>query len=440
MSARQGSIGFEVGGARARRVLVICSLLQAVCCADWQIMAVVLQPMKIDLGLSDAQVGLVNTAYFLGTILFTIPVSCIVDAWSRTRMLGLMAITWSAFTLFTGAAGGLVSLMVVRMGVGIGEAGFSPAGTALVSASFPEDQRARRLGMMNACIPLGTILGVTLGGYLSTRHGWRTPLSVFSIPGIVLGILAFFLQDYSLGHEAVDGAAEVRRPGFLANLRELLGIRSLRWLYLGLGMNAAMQVSVGTWLPALLMRAYDIQEDAAGLAMGTVTLLGLAGPVVGGVLADRWMRTHPGGRMRLAAGAAGVASVCLWLALMAGLDLHSKPLMYGCAAAMVLHSAFIGMAFPAAAATVQDVVPARLKGQAWGTGIVALFLLGGAWGPLLVGSISEHFGGGYRGPALGLAMTGLFGWLASGIWWVTARHVGRDTAIARRQAAGSAAQ
>jgi len=75
----QESMNFKIGGPRATYVLVICSLLNAAAYADWQVMAVVLQPMKLDLGLSDAQVGAVNTAYFLGIIVFTLPVAQLVD-------------------------------------------------------------------------------------------------------------------------------------------------------------------------------------------------------------------------------------------------------------------------------------------------------------------------------------------------------------------------
>ena len=85
--AIQESGSFVVGGSRATYVLVICSLLNALAYADWQVMAVVLQPMKVDLGLSDVQVGIANTAYFIGIIVFTLPVAHLVDVWSRKKMI-----------------------------------------------------------------------------------------------------------------------------------------------------------------------------------------------------------------------------------------------------------------------------------------------------------------------------------------------------------------
>ncbi|MDP9043487.1 MAG: MFS transporter [Pseudomonadota bacterium] len=430
--AIQNSGKFEIGGRRATYVLAICSLLNAVAYADWQVMSVVLQPMKTDLGLTDAQVGIVNTAYFIGIIVFTLPVAHLVDVWSRRKMIGLMAILWSGFTLATGLVGGFASLLVTRLGVGLGEAGFGPGGTALVSASYPEVKRGQKLGIFNMFITVGVILGVIAGGYLSANHGgWRTPFYVFGIPGIVLGILAFFMQDYSLVR--ADGTPSIN-ISFTGNLGQLLRIRTLRWLYAGLGMYAVLQVSVGTWFPSLLIRAYGIKEDKAGLVMGVVTIFGLAGPILGGVIADRWQHKFPGGRMRLAATSIAIASVFVWLVLMAGLDLNNRPLMIFCAVMMPLHSIFVGMAFPAVSATTQDVVPTKLKGLSGGAALVALFLLGGAWGPLLVGAISDGIGGRYEGLAIGLAVTGLFGLIASWMWFVTAGHVDQDAAAAKSAA------
>jgi len=118
----QESETFKVGGARATYVLIICSLLYAIRYADWQVMSVVLQPMKVDLGLTDAQVGMAGTAYFIGIILCTLPAAHLIDIWSRKKTIGLMAFVWSLFTLATGLVGGLVSLAIARLGVGVGEA------------------------------------------------------------------------------------------------------------------------------------------------------------------------------------------------------------------------------------------------------------------------------------------------------------------------------
>jgi MFS family permease len=403
--------------------------------ADWQVMSVVLQPMKIDLGLTDSQVGLIGSAFFAGIILFTLPAAYLVDVWSRKKTIGVMALIWSAFTLATGFASGLPLLLLARFGVGLGEAGFAPGGTALVSASYPADKRAQKLGIFNMFITVGIIFGVIGGGYLSAHHGgWRTPFYVFGVPGIALGILAFFMQDYRL--QKGDGSV-YEHDSLISSLRQLWKIPTLRWVYVGLGMYAVLQISVGTWFPALLMRAYGIKEDLAGLVMGVVTIIGLAGPILGGTLADRWQRKRPGGRMRLAAVSIAIACVFLFLVLLAGLDIHNRTLMFFCAAMMPFHSVFVGMALPAIAATTQDVVPLKLRGLSWGAAMLALYLLGGVWGPLLVGAISDALGGGFEGLALGIGFAGLFGFVASWMFFRTERYVEGDANTARRSGTDS---
>ena len=420
---------FRIGGPKATYVLVICSLLCAIRYADWQVMAVVLQPMKLELDLSDAQVGLVGSSFFLGIILFTLPVAHLVDIWSRKKTIGIMAISWSAFTLATGFAGGLAALLFARFGVGAGEAGVAPGGTALVSASYPEEKRAQKLGIFNMFITVGIIIGVTGGGYLSAHHGgWRTPFYVFAIPGVILGVLAFFMQDYRL--KSADGSDFVH-DSLASSIKQLWKIHTLRGTYLGLGMYAVLQISVLTWFPALLMRAYGIREDLAGAVMGAVTVIGLAGPILGGLIADRWQKKNPNGRIRLAAVSISAAAAFQLMLLLAALDVTNKPLMVFCAIMLPFYSVFAGMALPAIAATTQDVVPVKLRGLSWGAAMLALYLLGGAWGPLLVGAISDRSGGGYQGLSLGLAVAALFGFVASGIWLRTARHVGEDIRKAR---------
>ena len=103
------SADFSIGGPRALYVLVVCSLLSAVRYADWQVLSVVIEPLKADLGLDDLQIGLVNTAFFVGIVLFSMPLAHLVDTWSRRKVIAWVAIVWSLFTLFTGLAGGLAT-------------------------------------------------------------------------------------------------------------------------------------------------------------------------------------------------------------------------------------------------------------------------------------------------------------------------------------------
>ena len=196
---KEGSGGkeYKIGGWSAHYILIICSLLYMVNYMDRQVLSAVLEPMKIDLGLSDTQAGSLQTIFLLSIAFFSLPVAYLVDRWSRRKAVALMAIFWSAFTYITGLGRNFIGVLIPRALVGVGESGFSAGGTAMLTAVYPPESRGKVMGVFNLVIPVGAALGVILGGYLSKNHGgWRTPFFVFAIPGIILGILAFFMRDY----------------------------------------------------------------------------------------------------------------------------------------------------------------------------------------------------------------------------------------------------
>jgi MFS family permease len=414
---------FQVGGSKATFVLIICSLLYAVNYMDRQVMAVVLQPMKIDLGLSDLQMGVINSMFYVGVIFFCMPIAHFVDVWSRKKLIGLMALGWSAFTLATGFAGSYIHMIFARLGVGIGESGFTAGGTALIAASYPPEKRAFKLGIFNMFITVGLIFGFIGGGYISANMGgWRVPFYMFAIPGVILGILAFFMQDYTIKKE--DGSA-AKHDSFMNNFKTLLKVPTLRWLYLGAAMFALVVYSAMTWIPALLMRSYGIKEDKAGLISGIVGIMSLIGAPLGGFLADKWQKKRSGGRMRLAAVGIILSSIMFMLTLTATFDLGNKSLMIFSFIMLLVYGIVSGLSYPAMSATTQDVVTPNLKGLSAGTSFLAL-VLGGVFGPVMVGGISKAFGEGYKGLSYALYVTSAFGVLAAIFWWKASRHIDED--------------
>ena len=207
--------GFQLTRFQKHSILVICFFLYMINFMDRQVLSAVLEPMKHDLGLTDTQAGLLQSLFFLSMAVLAFPAAYMVDRWSRRKTLGLMAITWSAFTYVTGLGKSFLGVLLPRIMVGVGEAGFPPASTAMISAAYPQQARARVLGIFNAAIPLGAALGTILGGALAGRYGdWRVPFYVFAVPGIVLGILAFFLKDYKTVTE-VDESGKKKKSSVL---------------------------------------------------------------------------------------------------------------------------------------------------------------------------------------------------------------------------------
>jgi MFS family permease len=419
----QKKADFQVGGPKATYVMVICSLLFMVNYMDRQIMAAVLEPMKIDLGLTDFQAGLANTMFYLGILLFVVPVAHWIDKWSRVKMIGLMAFCWSGFTMFTGFSSSLISLLVARLGVGLGESGFGAGGTALIAASYPPEKRAAKIGIFNVFIYVGILVGMVAGGYISVHFGgWRTAFYVFAVPGVILGILAFFMQDYSIKKHKDAPAAH----SFAKNIKSLYNNKSLRLIYVGYGLFAVLIFSYLTWLPALLMRAYGINEAKAGLIAGGLALFSLIGPIFGGLFADKWQSKSAGGRMKLAAVGILASSAALWFAFLTVHDVNNKPMIIFSAVMLVVYGIVSGMPNPAVMASTQDVVRPEQKGLASGAAYFCMMLFGGAFGPAMVGKLSDVFGGGYKGIVYGLYVATLFGVAAAIVWWRAAKRVGAD--------------
>ena len=174
---------YQTGGWKAHWILIVCSLLYMMNYVDRTVLTVVVQPMKVELGLSDSDVGLLLTVFTLSIALFSFPVAFLVDRWSRKKAITLMAFIWSAFTFTTGLARSFVGVLVPRMLVGVGEAGFSAGGTAMITAAYKPQKHGAVLGIFNVAISVGAALGTVVGGILSVKMGWRYPLLHLRHPG-----------------------------------------------------------------------------------------------------------------------------------------------------------------------------------------------------------------------------------------------------------------
>jgi MFS family permease len=389
----------QVSTAQAYYILIICSLLYMVNYMDRQVLAVTVEPIKQEFGLSDAQIGMIFTMFFMGMAFFAFPSAYLVDRWSRRKAISVMAFLWSAFTFATGLARNFLSLFIPRFLVGVGEAGFTSGGTPLIAAAFPRRSRSKAMGVFNLAIPIGAALGMLLGGILSKNFGWRAPFFIFCIPGIVLGVLVLFCKDYKTV-EHIDEFGQ--RQGFVETALSLFKIPSLRWLYLGCAMQNTLAYSLLTWGPAFIMRAQGVKEDKAGMIVSIVAFMAIFGAIIGGFVADMWQRKSRKGRMYAAAFGIGAAT-CFYIPALL-LDFQGIGFAIG-----IVFGIFLVASNPAIYAISQDVVPPALRGVSWGMNVACQYVFGGAWGPLVVGAISDFFGGGTFGLRVGLLCSAISG-------------------------------
>ena len=149
-----------------------------------------------DWGLSDTQCGLLVSTVYWSIVILSFPISVIIDRWSRKKCIGCMALLWSLATVACAFTGNYAQLFVARTFIGVGEAGYAPGGTALISALFPEKMRSMIVGLWTAALPLGSALGVVVGGWVAARYGWRHAFGLVALPGFLIAILFFFVRDY----------------------------------------------------------------------------------------------------------------------------------------------------------------------------------------------------------------------------------------------------
>jgi len=409
---------YKTGGWSAHYILIICTLLYIINYADRQVFSAVLQPMKLELSLTDAQCGMAQTLFLLGMALFSFPVAYLVDRWSRKGAIAVMAVVWSGLTYITGLATSFVGMLIPRSMVGVGESGFVAGGTAIIGAAYPKELRSRVLGIFSVATPLGAALGVMLGGMISTQYGWRMPFLVFAIPGIILGVLALFMKDY---RTAAVSAVQGEKTGFGNAILKVISIPTLRWAYAAFGIFCFMSISVMVWLPAFIIRTLNVSEGQAGLLVGGIGLMAIIGAPLSGLFADFWQKRNNRGRLYFAALTAAVTTVLLIVMVL--LKFNTVGIAIG-----ILYGIFSIMSQPVLMSVSQDVVPAAHKGFSMGIGLFCTYVFGGAWGPLAIGGISDAFGGGAGGLGTALTISGGAGILSAIMFLFAARHYAPDMA------------
>ena len=343
--------------------------------------------IKEEWGISDAECGMLVSAIYWSIVLFTIPASVMVDRWSRKKTIGFMAVLWSFATAACAFTRNFSQLFGARCVIGVGEAGYAPGGTAMLAGLYPEEKRSRMMGIWNASIPLGSAVGIALGGIIARYWGWRHAFGLVALPGLIVAVLFFFVKDYKtvkLVRTAEAGSGPAVKMSAKDIFREFIRTPSLIFTYFGFAAMTFVTTSLITWLPTFFNRVYDIPMDKAGVKGGAVMLLALVGAPVGGLLADLWLRKKKNARLVFSS----IVAVLSAIFLSAGLLLFSGNAQY----VLILMMGLVVVAFvPAAAAVTQDVVHPGLRAISYALCVIVQNILGSSLGPIVVGSLSDNY-------------------------------------------------
>jgi MFS family permease len=305
------------------------------------------------------------------------------DRWSRVKAIAVMGATWSLATLACGFAQNYAQLFAARAAVGAGEAGYGPAAGALLSTVFPAKKRATVLGAFQSAAPLGTLLGLVLGGIFAATWGWRAAFGLLAVPGLILALAFLLLRDYRT-------APIIRIGGGAGHLRtalaELFRARSGVAAIAGGALQLMVVSTLYTWLPSYLNRSYGLAVDRASTLAAAVILAGMIGTVVFAYVADRMASRDPRGRLRVPA---ALSVVTLGLLTCAFALISPGPWQFALITAGGLTAT---AAVGPVAAVVADVVHPGLRATGIATVSVAQNLLGLAVGPVITGVIADRYG------------------------------------------------
>jgi MFS family permease len=389
---------YRVGGAAGITILIVLCLLQLSDWANRSILAISLQAIKSTFNLTDAQAGWLPSLLQVGVAVFLIPSAVMADRFARRKVIMVMSLIWSVFTIATGLATQLWQLLLARFMVGTGEAGYQPAGQTWLGLTFPKQIRTRIMAIFMMCMPIGVALGLFVGGYLLNATGdWRTAFFVFGIPGIILAVIAFFLPDYKAAKP--EGEATLSRSYF-RQWGDLFKIRSY-WLFIiTTTLLYFMVFAIQAWIPTAIMRTYDMDPLMVGTALGAVGLLNLLAPV-SGLLADRWqVRSKVGRPMFLV-----VITFLAMSAILVSVLIVGKIPFQSWLPAYITAALLMAFMVPVMNVLVHDVVPVPVRAAAVGILLAIAQLGGGVLGPVFVGMVSDATGGGAQGIINGLFWT-----------------------------------
>ena len=379
-------------------VLVILTVVYTFNFIDRQILVILQEPIKNELGLSDAQLGiLTGFSFALIYVCAGIPIAWLADRSNRRNIVAASLALWSAMTALSGLVSNYSQLILARLGVGLGEAGGSPPAHSIISDYFPPAQRGTALSFYSAGIYLGVLFGFAGGGYIAETFGWRTAFFIVGIPGVLFAAVVLLLV-----REPRRGRwdkAKADRPVTIAEtLSVLRRLRSFWWIALGCAMTSFVAYGNGNFFPSYLIRNHGFSVADVGFALGLVSgIAGAIGTFMGGFISDRlghsdkrWYLWVPVVGNLLALGPMSYAL----LGSDAGLILL---LLFP---ANILNSLYLGPSI----AMVQSLVVPGMRAMASAILFFILNMIGLGLGPVMVGVLSDTFASPFGADNLRYAM------------------------------------
>ncbi|MDB6045913.1 MAG: hypothetical protein JWM63_4464 [Gammaproteobacteria bacterium] len=277
---RLNSVASGISAAQRWYVLLMMCLVYSLSIADRYVISTVLEPIRLELHLSDSGIGfLTGVSLALFYVSFGFPLSWLTDRSSRRNIIAASLVAWSAMTVCCGLARNYWQLLWSRVGVGIGEAGGTPGANSIISDYFPALRRPMALTIFSLGAPIGAWLGADIAGSVADHYGWRSVFLALGVPGVVAGILVLLtIKEPRCGR--LDARDDGPAPTLPQTLRFLWQQRSAVHVMAGSAVTALWGWGLMWWTPTFLIRNYALTPGEAGGITGPIHLIGGAAATV----------------------------------------------------------------------------------------------------------------------------------------------------------------
>lgn len=402
--------------SRAKAILIVLSAINFLNYIDRYVLAAVLESVRLDFNLSDADAGLLGLMFIVVYTIASPLTGWLGDRSTRKYLVAGGVALWSLATAACAYAESYEQLLIMRALVGVGEAGYATVAPSMIADLFAPEKRGRMLAYFYLAIPVGSALGYVLGGWIAgswstfigpealewlglggvSDPGWRLAFLFAGLPGLVCAIAAILIPEPTRGAQdpvAAQTEAGLDRP--IAAAKRLFQSPAFRATTGGMVLMTFTMGGLAFWMPTFLQRAHGMDESSAGVIFGGLTVVaGLLATLVGGHLGDRAFARSQGGYLRVSGwGLIIGAPVTLAMALL-GLRLPVLILAFVAEFFLFLNTG------PLNAALI-GCVPANLRASSIALNVLFIHAFGDAISPYLIGGISDVLGPGLAGTILG---------------------------------------